>query len=511
MSKTTLKIGPQVLSTYKRLSYTPWYALAEFVDNSTQSYINNKEELDEIYKSENQKLRVEIVYDRGNSKLTIWDNSIGMSHSDLEHALHVGEVNASTKGRSRYGMGMKTASCWFGNTWTVRTKKVGEEKEYTCVIDVEKIIATNDDSIIITDIDKPTSEHYTEIVIERLHKVLAPRTMAKIAQYLARFYTKDIEVGLRLTFQGTPLTWDGYTEGFYKMPDGKAYRREFEFTVSTNSKEKKRRVEGWVMVLDPGSRNEAGFTVFMEGRVIQSPPLAYRPTSIFGQEAGTNDLINQRVVGELYFTGFDVSHTKDTIIWTGNEEEEVEDKLHNECKDAIEIARAYRPTKKGAISIVEEIVKASPLIKKEVESAYFFNAIEEVVPFRDLEETLEASIKKAIDSIKATSTPFVEMYIDILPDPLIIKLFFADKAEAEPYLFVDYTGEDNLIIGVINVQHPYYITLKQSDAVETFLRQCIYDAIAEWKCRKHYTALLPNVFRSYKDRFMRVPLLVKPS
>ena len=36
-------IGPEIIRSYKRLSYTPWHALAEFIDNSTQSFFDNRE------------------------------------------------------------------------------------------------------------------------------------------------------------------------------------------------------------------------------------------------------------------------------------------------------------------------------------------------------------------------------------------------------------------------------------------------------------------------------------
>jgi hypothetical protein len=46
---------------------------------------------------------------------------------------------------------------------------------------------------------------------------------------------------------------------------------------------------------------------------------------------GSNDLVNQRLVGEIHLDGFDVSHTKDSILWRDNQEEDVEEKLRNEC------------------------------------------------------------------------------------------------------------------------------------------------------------------------------------
>ena len=42
-----LELGLQVIQSYKRLAYTPWHAIAELVDNSTQSYFDNRDVLDE--------------------------------------------------------------------------------------------------------------------------------------------------------------------------------------------------------------------------------------------------------------------------------------------------------------------------------------------------------------------------------------------------------------------------------------------------------------------------------
>jgi hypothetical protein len=50
----TINIRPatSVYATYQRLSYKPWYAIAEFVDNSTQNYYDHKEELQAAYRRE---------------------------------------------------------------------------------------------------------------------------------------------------------------------------------------------------------------------------------------------------------------------------------------------------------------------------------------------------------------------------------------------------------------------------------------------------------------------------
>jgi hypothetical protein len=64
-------------------------------------------------------------------------------------------------------------------------------------------------------------------------------------------------------------------------------------------------------------------------RVIHGWPEAWRPTTIYGPY-GTNDLVNQRLVGELELDGFEVSHTKDSIQWRGDAEEQVEKMLKDE-------------------------------------------------------------------------------------------------------------------------------------------------------------------------------------
>jgi len=120
------EIGSQVVFQYRRLSYKSWYALAEFVDNSTQSYFANKAALDKALEKEQEPLAVRINYDSKSRQLLISDNAMGMSEEDLEAALRVGHPPQDTSGRSEFGMGLKTAASWFGNEWTITTSKLGE-------------------------------------------------------------------------------------------------------------------------------------------------------------------------------------------------------------------------------------------------------------------------------------------------------------------------------------------------------------------------------------------------
>ena len=122
------KIGLNSISSYKRLSYSPWHAIAEFVDNSTQSYFDNRDHLDGAGKgTDGSRLTVNITYKRKQPDfsgiLTVEDNAMGMSFEELERAMHVALPPENQSGRSRYGMGLKTAASWMGNSWVVRTKR----------------------------------------------------------------------------------------------------------------------------------------------------------------------------------------------------------------------------------------------------------------------------------------------------------------------------------------------------------------------------------------------------
>ena len=136
-----IKFGHENFANYKRLAYKWWYALAEFVDNSTQSYFDHKTALESAYQEEGERFSVTITTDQ--EMLRISDNAMGMNLSDLERAMVVGVPPLNAEGRSRYGLGMKTAACWIGNKWKIVTTKLGDPEEYTVEIDVNEVVRGN--------------------------------------------------------------------------------------------------------------------------------------------------------------------------------------------------------------------------------------------------------------------------------------------------------------------------------------------------------------------------------
>ena len=77
MSNNSINIRPGVgyLSILSAINYTPWHATAEFVDNSIQSYIDNKTKLRKLHS--NYKLKIEIYV--SGAVIEIKDNAGGIN------------------------------------------------------------------------------------------------------------------------------------------------------------------------------------------------------------------------------------------------------------------------------------------------------------------------------------------------------------------------------------------------------------------------------------------------
>lgn len=493
------QIGPEVIRSYKRLAYTPWHALAEFVDNSTQSYFTHKAELDEEYEKDAEHLTVSIIYNQSKGFIRVRDNAMGMSLAELKHALHVGRPPADTSGRSKYGMGMKTAACWLGNRWHVRTKRLGETVEYRVTVNVEDVASGKNTLPEEAKAGMPSDTHYTIIEIDDLNRRFSSRTIGKIKSFLRSMYREDFRNGTLLLFWGSEqLKWVDDPNRFLKDRAGNPYQKEFKFYVA------KKLVRGWVGILARGSREDAGFSIIHCGRVVRGYPDSWRPEALFGQIHGSNDLVNQRLVGEVHLDEFDVSHTKDDILWMGTEEEKVEEGLKKHCTDYREIAASYRKSKddtRGPSAI--ETRTAIDELTKELTSPEMKDAIKIAVipPIA----AVEASAKSIATSIVQTQESVFFGKIGGIG----VRLFVvSDMSPNDPYLTLDARNGKEVIV-IVNQAHPHWRQLRGSEGVVNFLRHCTYDGIAEWQCWAKASRIDPDTIKLLKDKLLRIPLEVE--
>lgn len=495
------EIENNVIASYKRLSYDAWFAFAEFVDNSTQAYFDNKDLLDEIFSKTGEKLTVVIEY--ANDSIIISDNSIGMNEADLDRALKVGRPPEHPTGRSKYGLGMKTAACWFGDNWSITTKKYGEEYGLTISIDVDAIAKQEGDVDIkpIT-FDARKEEHYTIIKIENLNRKFVGRTLGKIREFLSSIYRFDFSgYGLQLFWNGSQLEWQGYENKLYIGKDGVRAKKQFEFEINGKS------VKGWVGVVgQKASRKIGGFAIIQNNRVIQNN---FKPSLVFGeQDEGSNDLVNQRVLGELFLDGFSVSHTKDKIVWEKNEEEELDEKLGAICADMRELALTLRFRKENQKDELAQFKEeAVTLLSSELKSGELSNYLKSVQPYP--EKVISSIETKISDKVKDEYEPTIGVTIGTDGDTIHVLVYFNENSEYEPYVLTETTIEENKVIVIINMLHPHVHEMASADSLTNFIRHCIYDGVAEWKAIKLRGNIQPHTVKFLKDGLLRIPFEIK--
>lgn len=202
--------------------------------------------------------------------------------------------------------------------------------------------------------------------------------------------------------------------------------------------------------------------------------------------------------------GFEVSHTKDDILWQGEQEEKVEEALLEACKDYRENAKEYRKRKDDQRGPSEADTKiALDEFQKELLSPEIIDqiSIESVPPQAVVDETVDRILQAVLE--KRTETFRAEI------DDIIIKLYInADMSPNDPYVTVQATKASEVIV-IVNTLHPHWLQLKGSNGVLNYLRHCTYDAIAEWKARRKASRIDPDTIKLIKDKFLRLVLEIE--
>ena len=493
MENIDFQIGASAIRNYKRLDYEFWYALAEYVDNSTQSYFNNREKLDSQFIKSEEKLEIVIIYDGKQNTLKIRDNAMGMDVEELKLALEIGRPPQNASGRSEFGMGLKTASCWLGEVWSVRTKKLGEKNELEVIFDVEKI-ASGKTSIEVIERPKPIDDHYTIIEIKEMHQRIAGNTIQKIKNYLRSMYRVDTREGvLDLLWGDEKLEYDEEVS-FLKAQNGEQFKREFKFEISNGKK-----VYGWGGILEKGGRPKAGFAIIRRNRIIEGQPTAWRPSTIYGQEKGSNDLVNQRIFGEIHLDEFMVSHTKNAILFRDEELDEVENKLYEIFADFCDVAQnaRYREGKLPEAVLALGLANAvADMSRPEFIDSVVLNEIPSP-------ELIDATNQPILDATKNSEPDRVLLIGDIT-----INIFIDPSySPNEPYFVPHYGPNSKEITVAINSQHPFFRNhVTSSESVTTYILLCCYDALAEWKCLSKLGTIDAKTVNNIKNDYMKSSL-----
>jgi len=356
-----IEIRPEVtmLSVLRHLNYKAWFAIAEFIDNALQSYLANREALEAIHGAD-FRLEVDVRIDtNGPGIIVVSDNAAGISRADFPRAFRAAQVPTDRTGLSEFGMGMKSAACWFAERWSVRTKALGEALERTIHFDIRHIVDNKIESLNTDtrNVGSP-SAHYTVVTLRGLHHVPQGRTLGKMKDHLASIYRVFLRDGrMTLRFNNEQLTYatapilkaQKYTAPGLPAQGADANPVEWQKDIALDFG-KGQRVTGFAALRETGSTPFAGFALFRRDRLIEgSHDETYRPSFIFKQ---TNSYPYQRLFGELHVEGFEVSHTKDGFRWEEYEDvflECLKAQLEADPLDLLAQAENYRalPSKKS--------------------------------------------------------------------------------------------------------------------------------------------------------------------
>lgn len=494
-----------VYATYRRLSYKPWYAIAEFVDNSTQSFYDHKEELLRAYGNDERPshMQVSVSYDADENTLTVEDNAYGMEMEELTRAVVLDKPPPVRTGRCEFGMGLKTAACWFGTTWTIWTSKLGSDREYTVRVHVPDLAESLTDHVTVELNSASPEVHYTGIQIEGLYNPIRGRTVGRVKEQLGSMYREDLRSKqIEILWNGVPISFGepNFLEEDLGNGITNVWKKDICLNVPWETEDKILRATGWVAVRTPGSQKEAGFALLRRGRVIVGGPGAgYKPPEIFGQG---NTFRSQRLIGEIHMDLWPVTQAKDAFDWSGGLEDKFIEQLKQACQDYMDKAEGFRERGRPVSPPVMEVV--SEPLRKVFSDKRFGNAVEHEIRFPDSPdavELLESDRKK----LQAISSGPIKYRLDVGTSIWTFRLHWQDKLSDAHWMEMEATN-DNEIDVFLNAGHPFFAAyIDNRDSLELLQKFVLSLALAERMARQTATNgfVRPGDIRMLMNKVLR--------
>lgn len=484
-----LDIRPQVgmYAAFSRLNYKPWFALAEFIDNSIQSFLSNQERL--VAAGHTGPLVIDVSID--DNEIAITDRAGGIAWNDFPRAFSPATPPTDASGLSEFGLGMKAAACWFAKKWTVRTSALGEPVQRTVTFDIRAIVHSGTEILPIQSTSARESDHFTVITLTDLRVRPKGRTLMKIKDHLQSIYRILINEGIvkiRVTTAGSveELSYAPPTllnAPYYKQRNAspRLWRQTFDVDLGD------RKVTGWAGILEKGSHGHAGFSVFRRRRLIEgSIGETYKPTALFGTP---NSFASQRVIGEMFVEGFDVSHTKDGIQW-GGYEDEVLDKIWRQINSPecplLDQADGYRsrrtadqlPKNFGSSALAEATEALADIDTH--------GAIKEVALAHPVEEAEPVSRPPSPENVLQQREHVLELPWEGASIRVVLQLVQDQAADFFVAAVEKYAGGEEVLTVRLNLDHRFSIAFinDNEQSLQPLLRVLAALALSERMARK---------------------------
>jgi hypothetical protein len=469
IENVSIKIQTGVYGQFRNLKNTVWFALGEYVDNAVQSFENNKTKL---LQANDNKYQFEVRIDIDNEKkfIRIFDNAAGIDSVNFQRAFEPAHIPIDNTGLHEFGMGMKTASIWLGNLWTVETAALGEDELRFVEFDLDKVLEEERELLEVKNIEKNPKTHYTEIVLHNLSpNAPSNHQIDKIKRHLLSIYRKFIRKGdMKLFINDEELIYEEpeiLKAPFYNNLQGESIEWKKEINFSTDNY----KVSGFIAILSTMSTSTInGLSLFRRGRVIEgSHDEKYRPKVLCGQVGSPR---YKRIFGELELEGFGVSFNKGSF----QEQEDLEALM-----DALQTEISSKDF--DLYTQAEKYIKPKTIEDNKVVGKNIVSALKKISDKEVLKVKLETSIKEienvtlAANNVEFSKTAETidshEEIIELKGDKykLILELI-TESAISDLYSLIILEDElfSKRVIYKINLAHPFFTRFEKLKKEEDY-------------------------------------------
>lgn len=332
-------------SVLKNLKATIEGMFTEFIDNSIQSYKNDKEEIKRVEPTYSLKISIKKIGD----EIIIRDNAGGINEKNFDRALKPANKADDTSGLHEFGLGMKYAAVWISNEWELISSAFGEDVERKVVFNYHDVTKNNKKTLPISQKKVDKNTHYTIVKLRELEpnhikgwkKKICAKKLASVYRNFLRenkgIYSDYCEDKVEINWDmdgdgGTNLVWEDYgflnakwykdvemqidtkpVEWCLKLQPEEIPTKEYVITESGERKEQESNitVSGFIGILPQMEKEKNGFVLLRRGRVVEGINSRVFPVKICGAQVGSPKY--KRIYGEIHFTNTKVSFDKSQL------------------------------------------------------------------------------------------------------------------------------------------------------------------------------------------------------
>ena len=337
-------------SVLKNLNASILGIFSEFIDNSIQSF-NNDKELIKKY-DEDAQLIIKILASK--ETIIIEDNAGGINSENFKRALKPANKPDDTKGLNEFGLGMKYAAVWLSNEWELISSAIGEEVERKVTFNYKDVTENNLKTLPTREKKVLKNKHYTKVILRQLekeriygwsHERIKDKLSSSYRNFLREknsFYNDFRGVPAKIKYNGDYLKWEEYS--FYKGPwykdlninkksDPFEWKYKLDWQKLDDATEEiqqrdgtikkvdsKIEIAGFIGILPSMDQKRNGLYFFRRGRVIEGLENRIFPHSISGQVGSPR---YKRLYGEIHFRNVGVSFDKSKLVISRSQKDEI--------------------------------------------------------------------------------------------------------------------------------------------------------------------------------------------